>query len=137
MVEIIAGVKGTGKTKHMLERAAEDIKKSEGSIVYVDKNSKHSFEVDSRIRLISMSDYPIESEDGFIGFLYGMISQNSDIQEIFLDSFLTIGFIDSDDALTRAIELIDTASQKFDVNFVISVSKNPADLPANVREKVI
>ena len=69
MVEISSGEKGKGKTKYLLDKVNTDIKKVDGSIVYIDKNTKHMYELDSKIRLINMGDYPIDSTDEFLGFL--------------------------------------------------------------------
>ena len=88
MVEIISGEKGKGKTKQLLDRVRGDVKNAQGSIVFLDKNQKHMYELDSKVRLINMADYDVESSDEFLGFLSGVISQNNDIEEIFLDSFL-------------------------------------------------
>ena len=137
MVEIIAGEKGKGKTKKLLARVSEDLKTVEGSIVYIDKSQKHMFELDSKVRLINMADYTIDSSDEFIGFLSGVISQNNDIEEIFLDSFLTIGYLDTNDGLVAAIEKLDVISEKFSVKFILSISKNEADLPDVVKAKIV
>ncbi|MCF0129714.1 MAG: twitching motility protein PilT [Pseudobutyrivibrio sp.] len=137
MVEIIAGEKGKGKTKHLLEKVNKDITIVSGDIVYVDKSSKHMYELDSKIRLINMCDYPISTTDEFVGFLCGILSQNNDIQEIFLDSFLTIGYVDTLEGLETVIDKLDSISAKFDVKLVLSVSKNKADLPTNASDKVI
>ena len=137
MVEIIAGEKGKGKTKHLLEKVNKDITIVSGDIVYVDKSSKHMYELDSKIRLINMCDYPISTTDEFVGFLCGILSQNNDIQEIFPDSFLTIGYVDTLEGLETVIDKLDSISAKFDVKLVLSVSKNKADLPTNASDKVI
>ena len=79
MVEIISGEKGKGKTKYLLDKVNTDIKNVDGSVVYIDKNKKHMYELDSKIRLINMGDYPIESSGEFLGFLSGVLSQNTDI----------------------------------------------------------
>ena len=71
MVEIISGEKGKGKTKYLLEKVNNDIKKVDGAVVYIDKNTKHMYELDSKIRLINMGDYPIDTTDEFLGFLSG------------------------------------------------------------------
>ena len=94
MVEIIAGKKGKGKTKHLLEKVKGDLAKATGSLVYIDKSQKHMYELDSKVRLINMADYTLETTDEFIGFLSGVISQYSDIEVIYLDSFLTVAFIE-------------------------------------------
>ena len=137
MVEIISGEKGKGKTKYLLDKVNTDIKKVDGSIVYIDKNTKHMYELDSKIRLINMGDYPIESSDEFLGFLSGVLSQNSDIQEVFLDSFLTVSYIDNNDEFTDALTKLDKVCNMFDVKFVLSVSKNEKDLPENAKSKII
>jgi hypothetical protein len=137
MVEIISGEKGKGKTKYLLDKVNSDIKKTDGSIVYIDKNTKHMYELDSKIRLINMGDYPIESSDEFLGFLSGVLSQNADIQEVFLDSFLTVSQVDSNDSLTSALNKLDKICNMYDVKFVLSVSKNEKDLPENAKGKII
>ena len=137
MVEIISGEKGKGKTKQLLDRVRGDVKNAQGSIVFLDKNQKHMYELDSKVRLINMADYDVESSDEFLGFLSGVISQNNDIEEIFLDSFLTIGYIDTSEGLVRAVEKLDQMSEKFETNFILSVSKNEKELPDAVKPKII
>ncbi len=137
MVEIISGEKGKGKTKHLLEKVNNDVKKVDGSIVYIDKNTKHMYELDSKIRLINMGDYPVESPDEFSGFLSGVLSQNADIEEVFLDSYLTVSYIKDNEELTEALDKLDKICDMFNVKFVLSVSKNEKDLPENAKGKII
>ena len=137
MVEIISGEKGKGKTKYLLEKVNNDINKVDGSIVYIDKNTKHMYELDSKIRLINMGDYPIDSTEEFLGFLSGVLSQNSDIQEVFLDSFLTVSYVDTNDGFTSAMTKLDKVCDMFNVKFVLSVSKNEKDLPECAKGKII
>ena len=135
MVEIISGEKGKGKTKHLLEKVNNAVKTANGSIVYLDKSSKHMYELSNKVRLINVSDFPISNCDEFLGFLCGIISQDHDLEEMYLDSFLTISAI-SDDEISHAIEKLDIISSTFNVNFVLSVSKNANDLPECAKAKV-
>ena len=80
MVQIIAGKKGKGKTKHLLEKANAAIKTAHGTIVYLDKSSKHMYELNNRIRLINVNEYPITSSESFVGFVCGIISQDHDLE---------------------------------------------------------
>lgn len=137
MVEIISGEKGKGKTKHLLDKVNASVKEASGAIVYVDKSTKHMYELDSKIRLINVTDYPISSTEEFLGFLCGVLSQNTDIQEIYLDSFLTIAYIDTNEGFTAAVTKLDTIGDTFNVNFVLSVSKNEKDLPECAKGKII
>ena len=77
MVQIISGAKGKGKTKFLIQKANDAVKAAEGNIVYLDKNSKHMYELSNKIRLINVGEYPIDTYDTFIGFLCGLISQIS------------------------------------------------------------
>ena len=90
MVQLIVGSKGKGKTKELLLRAEQAVKEAQGNIVYLDKSSQHMYELSNKIRLINVSNFPVDSEDGFIGFISGIISQDHDHEYMFLDSFLKI-----------------------------------------------
>ena len=90
MVQLIVGKKGKGKTKQLLDKVNEEIKTANGSIVYIDKSSKHMYELNNNIRLIDASTYPLKNSDEFIGFICGIISQDHDIEQMYLDSFLKV-----------------------------------------------
>ena len=106
MVEIICGKKGKGKTKHLLDKANTDIKSAQGNVVYLDKSQKHMYELSNKIRLINVTDFPVSNCDEFLGFICGIVSQDHDLQEMYLDSFLTIAGL-ADDQLQHAIEKLD------------------------------
>ena len=134
MIDIIAGSKGKGKTKVLIQRANDDIKSTHGTIVYLDKNNKHMYELSNRIRLIVVPEYGIMDTDMFIGFIAGIISQDHDLDQIYLDSFLTIAFVQ--DNLEYALDKLEEISKKFDVNFVISISEDKKDLPERLQTLV-
>ena len=136
MVQIIAGRKGKGKTKHLLDMANNGIKAATGSIVYLDKSSKHMYELNNRIRLINVNEYPVSTSQGFIGFICGIISQDHDLEELYLDSFLTIANI-KDDEFEHAIEKLDSISEKYGVKMTLSVSMNEADFPEKAKSKIV
>ena len=88
MVELIVGKKGKGKTKVLLDRVNGAVKEANGSIVYLDKSTKHMYELNNKVRLIDVSSYPLKNADEFVGFICGIISQDHDLEQIYLDSFL-------------------------------------------------
>lgn len=137
MIEIISGVKGNGKTKRLLEKVNSSVESASGNIVYLDKSQKHMYELHNKIRLINVADYPISNCDEFLGFICGIVSQDNDLEEMYLDSFLTIAFIDSSEQIRHAIEKLDIISEKFNVKFVLSVSKDEADLPECAKAKIV
>lgn len=136
MVQIIAGEKGKGKTKHLLDKVNESVKSATGNIVYLDKSQKHMYELSNKVRLINVSEYLIANCDEFLGFLSGIISQDHDLEEMYLDSFLTIAMLEGGD-ISHAITKLDSISDKFHVNFILSISMNERDLPDCTRGKVI
>lgn len=135
MIEIISGVKGKGKTKILIQKVNEDIKLTHGTIVYLDKNNKHMYELSNRIRLIEVPEYSIENADMFTGFIAGIVSQDHDLDKVYLDSFLTIAKID-DSNLERTIDKLGEISEKFHVDFIISASMDEKDLPDSVKKLV-
>lgn len=136
MIQIISGKKGQGKTKYLLEQVNNAVKDVSGHIVYLDKNTKHMYELNNKIRLISVPSYPVTNCDEFLGFISGILSQDSDIQEAYLDSFLTIADISESDEIENAIEKLERMSEQFQVKFVLSVSKSENDLPESIRKYI-
>ena len=136
MVQIIAGKKGKGKTKHLLDMANQGVKEATGSIVYLDKSSKHMYELSNKIRLINVNEYPLSGSQGFIGFLCGIISQDHDIETMFLDSFLKLASLEGED-IADTITTLETISDKYAVNFVLSVSMDAADMLESEQKDVI
>lgn len=136
MVQIIAGEKGKGKTKYLLEKANTAIKESTGSIVYLDKSSKHMYELNNKIRFINVKEYPIASCEAFIGFICGIISQDYDLEMMFLDSFLKLASLEGED-ISEAITTLENIGEKYHVTFVLSVSMDKENMPENAQKDVI
>ena len=137
MVQIISGGKGKGQTKILLDKVNSEVLSSNGTIVYLDRNTKHMYELNNRIRLINVSDYPITNYSEFLGFICGLISQDSDLDKIYLDSFLSLACVaDNDESIVSIIDKLDMISAKFDVDFVVSLSIDSELVPEAIRDKV-
>ena len=136
MIQIIAGKKGKGKTKHLLDKVNAEVKEVHGNIVYLDKSSKHMYALNNKLRLIDTSEFGLSSSDGFIGFICGIISQDHDLEQMYLDSFLKVAKLEGCD-ISTTIEKLDKIGETFGVNFVLSVSMNECDLPECAKSKVI
>ena len=136
MVQLIVGNKGKGKTKHLLDKVNTEIKDVQGNVVYLDKSTKHMFELNNKIRLIDVSDYLVTNSDEFIGFICGIISQDHDLQHMYFDSFLKIACLDESD-ISATIDKLETISTKFHVDFVLSISVDEHALPGYLKSKVI
>lgn len=134
MIEVICGEKGNGKTKIMLQKTNEIISQAQGAVVYIDKSSQHMYELNNQIRLINITEYPVTTYEGFIGFVSGLLSGNHDIECVFIDSLLKVAYLDKDN-ITSAIETLERLSNN--VKFICSISLSEGDLPQSVREKII
>ncbi len=135
MISIITGKKGKGKTKYLLAQVNEAVAAAHGSIVYLDKSAKHMYELNNKVRLINVSEYPIATSDGFMGFLCGILSQDNDIEKIYIDSYLRVSGQEGMD-ITESIETLNAIGKQFQVEFVLSVSLDEAELPEAVKSYV-
>lgn len=136
MVQLIVGKKGKGKTKQLLDKVNSEVKDISGSIVYLDKSTKHMYELNNKVRLIDVSRYMIENESEFLGFICGIISQDHDLEQMYFDSFLKIAALEGKD-ISAVIEKLDRMSDFFQVDFILSVSMDEAELPESVKDKII
>ena len=136
MVQLIVGKKGKGKTKQLLDKVNSEVKDISGSIVYLDKSTKHMYELNNKVRLIDVSRYMIENADEFLGFVCGIISQDHDLEQMYFDSFLKIAVLEVKD-ISAVIEKLDKMSDFFQVDFILSVSMDESELPEAVKDKII
>lgn len=136
MVQLIVGEKGKGKTKQLLDKVNSQVKEVAGNIVYLDKSTKHMYELNNKVRLIDVSEYMLDNADEFVGFVSGIISQDHDLQQMYFDSFLKISKLDGQD-ITATVEKLSKISEKFNVDFILSVSVDEAALPENLKSMVI
>lgn len=136
MVQLIVGEKGKGKTKQLLDRVNSQIREITGNIVYLDKSTKHMYELNNKVRLIDVSQCMIENSSEFLGFISGIISQDHDLQQMYFDSFLKIACLEGED-ITATVEKLEKLSQRFEVDFILSVSMDEAKLPAGLKENII
>lgn len=136
MVQLIVGKKGKGKTKELLDKVNGQVKNVSGSVVYLDKSTKHMYELNNKVRLINVSDYLISNSQEFLGFICGIISQDHDLEQMYLDSFLKIACVEEGD-ITPVIEKLEEISEKFHVGFILSVSLDESELSDALKAKVI
>ncbi len=136
MIQIIAGNKGKGKTKYLLDKVNTEIKSVHGNIVYLDKSSQHMYELNNKVRLIDTSEFLINNADAFIGFICGIISQDHDLEQMYLDSFLKIACVDKE-TIAPMLDKLEKIGKKYNVTFVLSISLDSHELPENVQDSII
>ncbi len=136
MVQLIVGNKGKGKTKQLLDKVNSEVKSITGNIVYLDKSTKHMYELNNKVRLIDVSQFMIENASEFIGFVSGIISQDHDLQQKYLDSYLKISCLEGAD-ITETVAKLEKVSKATGVDFILSVSKDEGELPEAVKGNIL
>ena len=135
MVELIVGKEGKGKTKQLLGRVNEEIKTASGNIVFLDRNDKHMFELNNKVRLVNVAEYEFENSSEFIGFVCGILSQDHDIEKIYIDAILKVAKLEKDN-LTAVVKRLEALSTKFNVNFTASVTLDASELDEEIRSNI-
>jgi len=136
MVQLIVGKKGKGKTKQLLDKVNSEIKVATGNVVYLDKSMAHMYELNNKVRLIDVSQFMIESIEEFIGFISGILSQDNDLQQMYVDSFLKISCLGDAD-IEPVIAKLEKISAAKAVDFILSISMDENELPESVKKNVI
>ena len=135
MISLIVGGNGKGKTKILLDQANEAIKNSNGSIVYIDKSSKHMYELNNKVRLIDTSNLPLKNPDQFMGALCGVLSQDHDIEKMYLDDFAKLAKL-AEGELEKYLDECESISKSFGVEFIIGVPVDKESLGEKFRAMV-
>ena len=131
MVTLIVGKKGSGKTKKLINLAAEAVENSKGNVVVVEKGLKLTYDISHKARLIDTEQYGITGYDAFFGFLSGICAGNYDVTDVLVDSTLKIGGQDFT-AFSEFIEKINTLATQSDTKFTFLVSADEKELPASL-----
>lgn len=133
MVSLIIGNKGSGKTKKLIALINEALEKSNGTVVCIEKSPLLTYEVSHKARLIETERFDVEGCDAFYGMVCGVIAQDHDITDIFVDATFKIVGRDYD-AFAALIKKISKISEETETNFVFTVSEDEAKLPAALFE---
>lgn len=136
MIGFVCGVKGSGKTKKMVDMANGIVNDALGKVVFVDDNTRHMFNLKHSIRLVTTDDFALNNHDSIYGFLVGLIAGDFDIHTIFVDSFLrmTNSSVTEVEPLVRRLEPI---MEQNNVRLILSISADVENVPDYMKEKAI
>ena len=133
MVKLIMGLKGSGKTKQLIQDINESVKNETGSMVCIEKGTKLRYDIDIRVRLIDYQEYTIGSLDRLKGFVSGLHAGNFDISHIFIDSLYKLIDTPSVEAVEDFVLWCDDFGKANGISFTIAVSEDPAKVTEAVR----
>ena len=136
MIQLIYSEEGTGKTKRLIDFANEEMKQAKGDIVFIDDDKRYMYDVVHQIRFVDVTEYKISGCDEFYGFLCGMVSQNFDIESIYIDAFMKIVKKNVNE-LEGLMKKIEDLCDKNNIKAVIIVSANPKAAPDFMKKYII
>ena len=136
MIQVIAGKKGSGKTKRLIDLTNSTAREGQHDVIFLDDDNRYMFDVDPAVRFINAEDYHIRSTDMFIGFVCGILSSNFDVGTVFVDAFLKLCHADLA-GTEPVVRVLAELSAKNNVDFVLSLSADPEELPDFMKQYLI
>lgn len=134
MVQILAGEKGEGKTKKLIAMANEAGKSANGSVVFVDDDNSRMYDLHYSVRFVDTPKFIMEDPQVFRGFVCGILSQNSDIEKIYIDGLNHIVDKVSDADFVKFIEELEKTSAEAETDMIMIISRKQDLLPAESTE---
>ena len=132
MVQLITGLKGSGKTKKLVDMVRDAVNEETGDVVCIEKERKLTFDIPYQARLIDAGNYDIGSYEFLRGLICGVHAGNYDITHFFIDNFYKLVNDKSPEALVDFLTWLNKFSEQEKISFVISLSADPATLPESV-----
>ena len=135
MIQVFCNKRGSGKTKRLIDLANSKLTTSKGDSVYIDDDSSYIRQVNRKIRFISTEEFNISDCDSFYGLLCGIISENYDVENVYIDSMLSIvscGIRETSYLFRKICDL----SRRFNINLFININFDEAEVPEFIKEYV-
>ena len=139
MVRFMAGTMGSGKTRRMIELANQNAKVTDGSLVYIDDDKRHTLYISRDIRFVEATKGILETYREFVSFIWGILTQNSDIKHIYVDgltSIIVYGAINNE-TLPLLTSQLEHFSREYHVDFTISIHYETEILPDEIKALLI
>ncbi|MCI9355042.1 MAG: twitching motility protein PilT [Firmicutes bacterium] len=137
MIQILIGEKGEGKTKRLIDMSNEAGKLSDGHIVFIDDDNRHMYDLHYNIRFVDTTGFKMEDQRIFFGFICGILSQDGDIEKIYIDGLNNIVKYMTDDDLFAFINELEKLSEKANVDFVMTISRDKETVPEALKSYLI
>ncbi|MBP3654919.1 MAG: hypothetical protein J6J04_05800 [Oscillospiraceae bacterium] len=125
MVKVIMGLKGSGKTKKLVDLVLQAEKEEKGAVVCIEKDKKLTYDIPHSVRLIQAGEYGINNVDMFKGYIAGLHSGNYDITQIFVDNFYKIIGTSDEAVVAGVLGWLDAFSAANSVTVTLSLSSDP------------
>ncbi|MBE6553959.1 MAG: hypothetical protein E7666_06410 [Ruminococcaceae bacterium] len=133
MLKLIIGVKGTGKTKTLINLVNGALEVTKGDVVCIEKGVKLRYDIKPTARLVDVDEYMIADAQSLYGFVAGILASNHDVTDLFIDSTLKICKGDMPSFETLVVEL-DKLAAKIGINLIMTVSMDENTASDTIRK---
>lgn len=133
MIRLIAGQKGQGKTKKLIQEANEKVKTADGHIVFIDDDTRHIYDLHYDIRFVDTAEFPLANYREFVGFIYGILSQDNDITDIYVDGISNLIKSIDNEGLLKLKTRLEGISESKNINFTMTLNCDPEELPQEIK----
>ena len=137
MVKLILGLKGSGKTKKLVDLVREAVKMENGDVVCIEKEKKLTYDIPYQARLIEAGSHDTGSYEFIKGFICGLHSGNYDITHVFVDNFYKIVSNKDPVVFGEFLDWLEDFSEKEKIEFVISVTMDPDTVGDAIKKYMI
>ena len=134
-MKIIYGPKGTGKTKAIIECANSALDTAKGHVIFITDTNRYTRELKYTIRFLDVTGFDVQGEDGFRGFIKGIVAANGDNEYIYIDGIARITG-KSLGELENIFNAMEKLEADYGVKFVLTCSAGKEDLPEFVLKHV-
>lgn len=135
MIQVFCNKRGSGKTKALIDLANVKAGESKGDVVYIDDDSRPLLQLDRKIRFITTDEFSLKDYESFYGFLCGVISEDYDIDNIFIDGLFNIVKGEINDA-AHLFSMLEKLCQKYNLNIFMTVNNEKTDIPEFMKKYV-
>lgn len=134
MIKVLIGKKGSGKTKTLIDSVNSAAESAGGDVVFISSDTKrHMYDIAHKVRMVDTSGFALKTYDEFYGFLCGLISNNFDISNIYIDSIFKIVGVELD-GLERFFEDIEGLAKHYNISFLFTISIDAAEAPEYIKK---
>ena len=133
MIHVIMGLKGSGKTKKLLDSIQETVSSANGDVVCIEYGKKLTYDVNYRVRLVDSKEYGISNLDMLKGFLSGLHAGNFDITHVFIDNlYKTIGNAAGEEFVAWAAKF----AAENNMEITMTISEDPAEASEAIKQYI-
>ena len=137
MIKIHIGLKGSGKTKKLIDDVNSAISAEKGNVVCITEGNRLMHDIDRSARMVDTEHFDIKNFDMFIGMLCGIIAQDFDVTHIFIDSVFKSVPAESMKNIDNLVKALESLEKKFNVSFTLMISAEESEATDMVKKYIV